>query len=98
MSDVVVTLRVLVEICLFALIGQGILSVLPGVDRQNYLFYLILKTIASPGWRLARWLSPRFVIDQHVGFVALFILGMLWLGLAVLKQIVLGIELDAATR
>ena len=98
MSDVVVTLRVLVEICLFALIGQGILSVLPGVDRQKNLFYLILKTIASPGWRLARWLSPRFVIDQHVGFVALFILGMLWLGLAVLKQIVLGIELDAATR
>ncbi len=98
MSDVVVTLRVLVEICLFALIGQGILSLLPGVDRQKNLFYLILKTIASPGWRLARWLSPRFVIDQHVGFVALFILGMLWLGLAVLKQIVLGIELDAATR
>ncbi len=98
MSDVVVTLRVLVEICLFALIGQGILSVLPGVEREKNLFYLILKTIASPGWRLARWLSPRFVIDQHVGFVALFLLGMLWLGLAVLKQIVLGIELDAATR
>jgi hypothetical protein len=98
LSDVVVTLRVLVEICLFALIGQGILSLLPGVDRQKNLFYLILKTIASPGWRLARWLSPRFVIDQHVGFVALFILGMVWLGLAVLKQIVLGIELDAATR
>jgi hypothetical protein len=98
LSDVVVTLRVLVEICLFALIGQGILSLLPGVDRQKNLFYLILKTIASPGWRLARWLSPRFVIDQHVGFVALFLLGMLWLGLAVLKQIVLGIELDAATR
>jgi hypothetical protein len=98
LSDVVVTLRVLVEICLFALIGQGILSLLPGVDRQKNLFYLILKTIASPGWRLARWLSPRFVIDQHVGFVALFILGMLWLGLAVLKQIVLGIELDAALR
>jgi hypothetical protein len=97
-SDVVVTLRVLVEICLFALIGQGILSLLPGVDRQKNLFYLILKTIASPGWRLARWLSPRFVIDQHVGFIALFILGMLWLGLAVLKQIVLGMELDAATR
>lgn len=98
MSDVVVTLRVLVEICLFALIGQGILSVLPGVDRQKNLFYLILKTIASPGWRLARWVSPRFVIDQHVGFVALFILGVLWLGLAVLKQIVVGMELDAAMR
>jgi len=98
LSDVVVTLRVLVEICLFALIGQGVLSILPGVDRQKNLFYLILKTIASPGWRLARWVSPRFVIDQHVGFVALFILGVLWVVLAVLKQIVLGIEMDAAVQ
>lgn len=98
MSDVVVTLRVLVEICLFALIGQGVLAVLPGVDRQKNLFYLVLKTIASPGWRLARWLSPRFVIDQHVGFVALFILGVLWLGLAVLKQIVIGMEMNAAMQ
>lgn len=98
MSDVVVTLRVLVEICLFALIGQGILAVLPGVDRGKNLFYLILKTIASPGWRVARWVSPRFVLDQHVGWVALFILGMLWLALAVLRQIVLGIEMDAAAQ
>ena len=98
MSDVVVTLRVLVEGLVRALIGQGILAVLPGVDREKNLFYLVLKTIASPGWRVARWVSPRFVLDQHVGWVALFILGMLWLALAVLKQIVLGIEMDAAAQ
>jgi hypothetical protein len=91
-------LRVLVEICLFALIGQGILSILPGVDRQKNLFYLILKTIASPGWRVARWLSPRFVLDQHVGWVALFILAVLWVSLAVLKQIVTGMESGAALQ
>ena len=88
----------LVEICLFALIGQGVLSILPGVDRQKNLFYLILKTIASPGWRVARWLSPRFVLDQHVGWVALFILLVLWLSLAVLKQIVSGMETGAALQ
>ena len=91
-------MRVLVEICLFALIGQGVLSILPGVDRQKNLFYLILKTIASPGWRVARWLSPRFVLDQHVGWVALFILGVLWVSLAVLKQIVAGMEAGAALQ
>lgn len=98
LTDVVVTLRILVEICLFALIGQGILSVLPGVDRKKNLFYLILRTIASPGWRFARWVSPRFVVDRHVGWVALFILGVLWIVLAVLKQIVLGLEMDAAAQ
>ena len=91
--DVVTTLRVLVEICLFSLIGQGILSVLPGVDREKNLFYLVLKTLASPAMRVARFVSPKFVVDHHVGWVALFILLALWFGLAVAKQIVAGIEL-----
>jgi hypothetical protein len=95
LTDVIVTLRILVEICLFALIGQGVLAILPGVDREKNLFYLILKTIASPGWRVARWISPRFVLDKHVGWVALLILLVLWVGLLVVKQIVMGIELDA---
>jgi hypothetical protein len=98
LTDVVVTARILVEICLFALIGQGVLAVLPGVDRQKNLFYLILKTVASPGWRFARWVSPRFVLDQHVGWVALLILAVLWMGLAVARQIVLGMEIDAAAQ
>jgi hypothetical protein len=90
--DVVTTLRVLVEICLFALIGQGILAVLPGVDRDKNLFYLVLKTLASPAWRVARFVSPKFVLDRHVGWVALFILLVLWFGLAVAKQIVGAME------
>jgi hypothetical protein len=92
LTDVIVTLRVLVEICLFALIGQGVLSVLPGVDREKNIFYGVLKTIASPGWRVARWISPKFVVDQHIGWVALFILAVLWIGLAIAKQIVGSIE------
>ncbi len=92
LTDVVVTLRILVEICLFALIGQGILAVLPGVDRERNIFYLVLKTLASPGWRVARWVSPKFVLDQHVGWIALFFLGVLWIALLVVKQIVMGVE------
>lgn len=96
LTDVIVTLRILVEICLFSLIGQGVLAVLPGVDREKNVFYLVLKTLASPGWRFARWISPRFVVDQHVGWVALFILLLLWMGLQVVKQIVIGMETVAA--
>lgn len=90
--DVVATLRMLVEIALFALIGQGVLAVLPGVDRDKNLFYLVLKTIASPATRFARWISPKFVVDRHVGWVALFILLVLWVGFAVLKQIIGAVE------
>ena len=92
LTDIVVTLRIMVEICLFSLIGQGVLAVLPGVDRETNFFYRVLKTLASPGWRVARWISPKFVVDQHIGWVALFILALLWLSLAIAKQIVSGIE------
>jgi hypothetical protein len=92
MVDVVSTLRMLVEINLFALVGQGVLAVLPGVDREKNIFYLLLKAVASPALRVARWISPRFVVDQHVGWVALLLLLVLWIGLAIAKQIAIGVE------
>ncbi len=92
LTDIVSTLRMLVEIALFALIGQGVLSVLPAVDREKNIFYIVLKTVASPATRFARWVSPKFVVDRHVGWVALLILLVLWVGLAVLKQIVGAVE------
>ena len=82
----------LVEIALFSLIGQGVLYVLAGANRERNIFYMILKTIASPAMRVARWISPRFVVDEHVGWVALFLLTVLWLGLGVAKQITVAID------
>lgn len=92
LTDIIATLRMLVEINLFALIGQGVLSMLPGVDREKNLFYLILKTVASPAMRLARWISPKFVVDRHIGWIALFILLVLWVSLAIVKQITMAVE------
>ena len=90
--DVIITLRILVEIALFALIGQGVLFTLSGASREQNVFYLVLKTLASPAMRFARWITPKYVVDRHVGWVALFLLALLWVGLAVLKQIVGAIE------
>jgi hypothetical protein len=92
LTDVISTLRILVEIALLSLIGQGILFVLAGAGREQNVFYLVLKTLASPAMRFSRWITPRFVVDQHIPWVALFLLGVLWIGLAVLKQIVAAVE------
>jgi hypothetical protein len=91
--DVIITLRMLVEIALFALIGQGALYLLTGANREQNVFYMVLKTIASPAMRFSRWISPKFVVDQHVGWIALFILALLWVALAVAKQIVGAVEM-----
>jgi len=90
--DVISTLRVLVEIALLSLIGQGVLYVLAAANRDTNIFYMILRTLASPAMRVARFISPKFVVDRHIGWVALFLLAVLWIGLAVLKQIVAAVE------
>jgi hypothetical protein len=91
--DVIITVRILVEIALFALIGQGVLYMLTGANREHNVFYMVLKTIASPAMRFTRRIAPRFVLDQHVGWIALLLLALLWFGLAVAKQIVGAVEL-----
>ena len=92
--DVIITLRILVEIALFALIGQGALHLLSGANREQNVFYMVLKTIASPAMRFTRWISPKFVVDQHVGWIALLLLAVLWVALAVAKQIVGAVEMS----
>ena len=91
--DVIITLRILVEIALFSLIGQGALHLLSGSNREQNVFYMVLKTIASPAMRFTRWVAPKFVVDQHIGWIALLLLALLWLALAVAKQIVGAVEL-----
>lgn len=91
--DVIITLRILVEIALFSLVGQGVLFMLTGANREQNVFYMVLKTIASPAMRFTRWIAPKFVVDQHIGWIALFLLALLWLALAIAKQIVGAVEL-----
>ena len=83
-------LRELVLINFYALLGQGLLFVLAGRHRETNLFYRIIKTIASPAVWVARRISPRFVMDQHVPWVALFILVVLGVALTVAEQILRG--------
>lgn len=83
LTDVLSTVRMLVEIAMFSLIGQGILFMLSGAGREQNIFYNVLRTLASPAMRFTRFITPRFVVNQHIGWVALFLLVVLWVGLKV---------------
>lgn len=74
MLQVVIILKAMNEIALMALIGQGALYLLAGAKRDSNIVYFILKSITSPVMKLARAIAPKIIIDQHIGFVALFIL------------------------
>jgi hypothetical protein len=85
MLNIVIILKALTEIAGLALLGQGILFVLAGDNREQNLFYKVLKTVTSPIMRAVRFITPRFIPDRHVGVAAFFLVAGLWLALTMLK-------------
>lgn len=62
-----------------ALLGQGVLAALAGAKRDSNFFYQLLKVLTRPFVAAARFIAPRQVADRHVGFVAFFLLALVWL-------------------
>lgn len=85
MYQIVVILKALNEVALMALLGQAALYVLAGSRRDSNIVYSMLKTVTAPIMRLTRLIAPRFVVDQHIGFLALFLLLLLEAVLILLK-------------
>jgi hypothetical protein len=85
MYQLVVILKGLNEVALMALLGQAALFVLAGSKRDGNIVYSMLKTVTAPIMKVTRMIAPRFVVDQHIGFLALFFLLLLEAILIVLK-------------
>ena len=78
-------LKGLVEVMLLVLFGQGVLFILAGGTRHDNMFYKVFVTVTKPIFRVTRAITPRFIVDQHIGFVAFFLLAVLWVGALALK-------------
>jgi hypothetical protein len=85
MYEIIVVLKALTEVAGVAMIGQGVLWVLAGAKREQNAIYGIFKTLTSPVMKATRWITPRVVLDQHIGLVAFFLMIVLWLVLTALK-------------
>ena len=85
MYEMIVVLKALTEVAGVAMIGQGVLYALTGNKRDQNPVYGIFKTITSPVLKVTRWITPRVILDQHLGLVAFFLLIVLWVGLTVMK-------------
>ncbi len=85
MYEIIVILKALTEVAGVAMIGQGLLYVLAGAKRDQNLVYGIFKTLTSPVVKATRWITPRIVLDQHLGLVSFLLLIILWFGLTVMK-------------
>lgn len=71
--------KLLAEIALLSLLGQGVLAILAGAGREQNLFYQLFQVLTRPLLRVARWVSPRVVLDRHLPVVAFLMLAFVWL-------------------
>jgi hypothetical protein len=67
------------------LIGQGLLYVLAGQGRDTNLFYQLIGIINKPWTLLARFISPKQIIDRQIPFVAFCIVGVLYIAVTLAK-------------
>lgn len=85
MYEIIVVLKALTEVAGVAFLGQGVLWVIAGAKRDQNIVYNLFKTVTSPVTRLTRAITPRIIIDAHIGLVAFFLLMVVWLVLTALK-------------
>ena len=93
MYEVIVILKALTEVAGVAFFGQGVLWVIAGSKRDQNAVYNLFKTLTSPVTKATRAITPRIVIDGHIGLVAFFLLMILWLALTAFN---VKLVLDAA--
>ena len=90
------TVKLVAEIALMALLGQGLLAVLAGDRRHDNLFYRMLQVITRPFTRAARILTPRVVIDRHIPLATFALMLAVWL-FATLGKVSLCVEMALAS-
>jgi len=78
--------RALVEVAGMFLLGQGVLWIFGPKARDGNFVYDLFRKGTRPIIKLTRIITPRFVHDAHIGFVAFFFLAWLWFGLGVWKR------------
>ncbi len=85
MFEIIVILKALTEVAGVAMLGQGILWVVAGARRDQNIVYGLFKTLTLPVMKVTRWVTPHVILDRHLGLVAFFLLGVLWIGLTIMK-------------
>jgi hypothetical protein len=83
--EIIVILKALTEVAGVAFLGQGVLWAIAGSKRDQNLVYKLFKTLTSPVTKVTRAITPRVIIDAHIGLVSFFLLMVIWVVLTAFK-------------
>lgn len=71
-------IKLVAEIALMALLGQGLLALLAGEKRQSNFFYRLLQVLTNPFVKGMRLIAPKAVLDRHIPIAAFVLMLMVW--------------------
>jgi len=83
--QIILILKALTEVAGVAFLGQGVLWVIAGSRREDNLVYKFFRTLTSPVNKVTRLITPRIVLDQHIGMVGFLLVLVLWIVLTAYK-------------
>ena len=78
--------KAVLEVAGLALLGQGLLFLFAGSKRDKNIVYQGLSVVTRPVLRLTRFVTPRVVLDRHLGPVAFLFVAIAWFFVLVEKQ------------
>jgi hypothetical protein len=78
--------KAVLEVAGLALLGQGLLFLFAGSKRDKNIVYQGLSVVTRPVLRFTRFITPRVVLDRHLGAVAFLFVAMAWFFVLVEKQ------------
>lgn len=73
------SLKLITEIALLSLFGQWVLGLLAGQKKESNVFYKLLEVLSKPFVQIARFITPKVILDRHVPLVAFLLLAFAWL-------------------
>jgi len=74
-----VIIKAVAELALLALVGRFVVGLLAGERREGNVFWQLLDVIARPPLKIARWISPRVILDRHIPLAAFLLTAFVWL-------------------
>jgi hypothetical protein len=92
----VASIKLIAEIALMALLGQGLLALLAGDKRQDNFFYRLLTILTGPFTRTTRVITPRVVIDRHIPLATFALMLGVWV-FATLAKVNLCVQISLAS-
>jgi hypothetical protein len=96
MLALAITVKLLAEIALLVLLGQGVVGLMSGAARDRNPFYRVFQMAGRPWVRAARFLSPKVVLDRHLPLVAFLLLLFVW-GAATVAKVSICLQLGVAS-